>query len=301
MSTISGITSMTSSSSLGTTRITIQFDLNRNIDGAALDVQTALTVAQRRLPIEMTTPPSFRKVNPGDFPVLFISQHLADAAAVDRARIRRDRAGAADFATAGRRPGRGLRLAEIRDPRPGRSGGRRGAQHLARRHPYRRQRKTNSNVPVGTLTGPARTSPCRPPDSSRRRPTTATSSSPGATAPRSSSTRSPRHRQRREQQDRELVQRPTARSCSASSASPTPTRSRWSMPSAPSCRRCARRCRPRSSSKSSNDRSISVRQSVVDVQETLLIAIALVVLVIFLFLRSVVGDRSFRRWRCRSR
>jgi hydrophobic/amphiphilic exporter-1 (mainly G- bacteria), HAE1 family len=73
LSTISGITSLTSMSSLGTTRITVQFDLNRNIDGAALDVQTALSVAQRRLPIEMTTPPAFRKVNPGDFPVLFIS------------------------------------------------------------------------------------------------------------------------------------------------------------------------------------------------------------------------------------
>src|SRR3979409_2004 len=73
LSTIAGITSMTSTSALGTTSIVIQFDLNRNIDGAALDVQTALTVAQRRLPIEMTTPPSFRKVNPGDFPVLFIS------------------------------------------------------------------------------------------------------------------------------------------------------------------------------------------------------------------------------------
>src|SRR5690242_9563473 len=73
LSTISGISAMTSSSSLGSTQITIQFDLGRNIDGAALDVQTALTVAQRRLPIEMTTPPSFRKVNPGDFPVLAIS------------------------------------------------------------------------------------------------------------------------------------------------------------------------------------------------------------------------------------
>ena len=53
-STIAGISSMTSSSSLGNTAITIQFDLDRNIDGAALDVQTALAVAQRRLPAEMT-------------------------------------------------------------------------------------------------------------------------------------------------------------------------------------------------------------------------------------------------------
>jgi len=73
LSTIAGITSMTSTSALGTTSITIQFDLNRQIDGAALDVQTALTVAARRLPVEMTTPPFFRKVNPGDFPVLFVS------------------------------------------------------------------------------------------------------------------------------------------------------------------------------------------------------------------------------------
>ncbi len=73
LSTISGISSMSSMSSQGTSVITIQFDLNRNIDAAALDVQTALTIAQRRLPTEMTTPPSFRKVNPSDFPVLFIS------------------------------------------------------------------------------------------------------------------------------------------------------------------------------------------------------------------------------------
>jgi hydrophobic/amphiphilic exporter-1 (mainly G- bacteria), HAE1 family len=73
LSTISGISSMTSSSSLGSTQITVQFDLGRNIDGASLDVQTALATAQRRLPVEMTTPPFFRKVNPGDFPVLYIS------------------------------------------------------------------------------------------------------------------------------------------------------------------------------------------------------------------------------------
>ena len=73
LSTIAGISSMTSSSSLGNSQITIQFDLGRNIDGASLDVQTALTTAQRRLPVEMTTPPFFRKVNPGDFPVLFLS------------------------------------------------------------------------------------------------------------------------------------------------------------------------------------------------------------------------------------
>ncbi|MCG6205919.1 efflux RND transporter permease subunit [Rhodopseudomonas sp. HC1] len=73
LSTIAGVSSMSSNSSQGTSVITIQFDLGRNIDAAALDVQTALTIAQRRLPIEMTTPPSFRKVNPAEFPVLFVA------------------------------------------------------------------------------------------------------------------------------------------------------------------------------------------------------------------------------------
>src|SRR5471030_796163 len=73
LSTISGVSSMTSSSALGITQITIQFDLGRNIDGAALDVQTALATAARLLPIEMTTPPSFRKVNPGDQAVILVS------------------------------------------------------------------------------------------------------------------------------------------------------------------------------------------------------------------------------------
>ncbi len=72
-STIAGISSITSSSALGQSQITIQFDLDRNIDSAALDVQSAISRAQRRLPPEMTTPPSFRKVNPADQPVLLLT------------------------------------------------------------------------------------------------------------------------------------------------------------------------------------------------------------------------------------
>jgi HAE1 family hydrophobic/amphiphilic exporter-1 len=71
--TIAGIDSMTSTSGDGSTRIVLQFDLGRNIDGAALDVQSAISTAARRLPPEMTTPPSFRKVNPADSPVLFLA------------------------------------------------------------------------------------------------------------------------------------------------------------------------------------------------------------------------------------
>src|SRR5262245_63369790 len=69
LATIAGVSSMTSTSALGPTQITLPFDLDRNIDGAALDVQSALSAAARRLPPEMTTPPSFRKVNPADQPV----------------------------------------------------------------------------------------------------------------------------------------------------------------------------------------------------------------------------------------
>jgi hydrophobic/amphiphilic exporter-1 (mainly G- bacteria), HAE1 family len=73
LSVIAGITSLTSTSALGISTIIIQFDLNRNIDGAALDVQTALTVAARKLPVEMLIPPSFRKVNPADAPIIMFS------------------------------------------------------------------------------------------------------------------------------------------------------------------------------------------------------------------------------------
>jgi len=72
-STIAGITSMTSSSFLGSTQISLQFDLSRDIDGAALDVQTAIAATLRKLPQEMPSPPSFRKENPADQPVLFIA------------------------------------------------------------------------------------------------------------------------------------------------------------------------------------------------------------------------------------
>ncbi len=71
--TISGVSSMTSSSTIGATQIVLQFSLDRNIDGAALDVQSAISTSLRKLPPQLPDPPSFRKVNPGDFPVLFMA------------------------------------------------------------------------------------------------------------------------------------------------------------------------------------------------------------------------------------
>jgi hydrophobe/amphiphile efflux-1 (HAE1) family protein len=70
---IPGITQLTSLSTLGAATIVIQFDLNRNIDSAGQDVQAAITVASRTLPQSMTTPPSYKKVNPADSPILLLS------------------------------------------------------------------------------------------------------------------------------------------------------------------------------------------------------------------------------------
>jgi HAE1 family hydrophobic/amphiphilic exporter-1 len=72
-STIAGVDSMSSVSSLGVSQITIQFSLNRSIDGAAQDVQSAIAKAARQLPPQMPTPPTYNKVNPADQPVLILS------------------------------------------------------------------------------------------------------------------------------------------------------------------------------------------------------------------------------------
>jgi len=72
-STIAGLEQMTSSSTQGTTQITLQFELDRSIDAAAQDVQTAISLARRQLPPDMTVPPSYRKVNPADQPIYYLA------------------------------------------------------------------------------------------------------------------------------------------------------------------------------------------------------------------------------------
>ncbi|WP_026603360.1 multidrug efflux RND transporter permease subunit [Methylomonas sp. 11b] len=70
---IAGISEMTSASSLGSTRITLQFDLNRDIDGAARDVQAAINAASSLLPSNLPNRPNYRKVNPADSPILILA------------------------------------------------------------------------------------------------------------------------------------------------------------------------------------------------------------------------------------
>ncbi|HZE90342.1 MAG TPA: efflux RND transporter permease subunit, partial [Rhizobacter sp.] len=72
-STIPGLATISSTSTLGNTSLTLEFDEDRNVDAAAVDVQAALLRAQRSLPQDMTAPPAYRKVNPADAPVLLLS------------------------------------------------------------------------------------------------------------------------------------------------------------------------------------------------------------------------------------
>src|SRR5215210_5402021 len=286
LSTISGISSLTSSSSLGTTSITIQFDLNRSIDGAALDVQTALSVAQRRLPVEMTTPPSFRKVNPGDYPILCISlisptlplsavneygeinlaQQISQLPGVAQVLIY----GAQKFAVRVQvdplaAAARNISLDEIRTV-------------ISR---------TNSNTPVGTLNGPQQSITLtalgamdKAPDY-RKVVVAYRNGAPvkleevarvieGVENDRTASWFN---------NDRAIIlaiqRQPDANVVAVVDA----VRSRLPQFRA--------QIPPAIRMEVLNDRSISVRESVADVQETLLIAVALVVLVIFLFLRTV--------------
>jgi hydrophobic/amphiphilic exporter-1 (mainly G- bacteria), HAE1 family len=72
---ISGLAQMTSTNVLGSSQITLQFDLNRNIDAAAQDVQTGIDAAGGQLPKNLPTPPTYRKVNPADSPILILAAH----------------------------------------------------------------------------------------------------------------------------------------------------------------------------------------------------------------------------------
>ncbi|MET0879233.1 MAG: efflux RND transporter permease subunit [Tardiphaga sp.] len=285
LSTISGISSMTSSSSLGTTRITIQFELNRNIDGGALDVQTALSVAARRLPIEMTTPPSFRKVNPGDFPVIFFSlnsQTLPLSAVNDYAE---------------------LVLAQQISQLPGVAqvvvyGAQRFAVRVQVDPVAAAQRnislddvrnvvaKANSNSPVGTLVGPRQnftltaTGAMTKAEEYRKVVVAYRNGAPVKLEEIARVIDSVENDKIASWfNDRRSVVLAIQRQTDANTVAVVDSVKdrlpafRSQVPAAINMDVL-------------NDRSISIRASVVDVQETLLIAVALVVLVIFLFLRS---------------
>ena len=140
-STIAGIDNMTSTSSLGSTQITIQFSLDRDIDAAAQDVQAAIAAVQRQLPSDMPTPPSYRKVNPADQPILFIAltSPTLPLSTLDEYAQTLDRPAHVDDQRRG--AGAGLRLAEVRGAHPAGPAGARLARHRHRRGRQRRRRR----------------------------------------------------------------------------------------------------------------------------------------------------------------
>ena len=100
---IAGVTEMTSQSTLGQTSVTLQFDLNRNIDAAARDVQAAINAARGYLPANLPSNPTYRKVNPADAPIMIIALTSDKLAARHALRRGLDRPGAEAVADSGRR------------------------------------------------------------------------------------------------------------------------------------------------------------------------------------------------------
>jgi len=286
LSTIAGISALTSTSSLGITTITVQFDLNRNIDGAALDVQTALTVAARRLPVEMTTPPFFRKVNPGDFPVLFISLNsdTLPMSTVDEygqtvlAQQISQLPGIAQVLVYG---GQKFAVRVQADPIAA------AARNISLEDIRTALQKTNSNTPVGTIAG------------ERQNITLAATGALSKAEDYAKVVVAYRNGApvKLEEIARVINSVENNRIASYFNGNRSVVLAIQRQPSAntvavvdsvkdriPSYRA---QIPAAINMQVLNDRSISVRESVWDVQETLLIAIGLVILVIFLFLRTV--------------
>ena len=151
-STIAGIDSMTSTSALGTTGITLQFDLSRNIDGAAQDVQAAIARAASQLPPSMPTPPTYNKVNPADQPILYLAMGSKTLPLYTVDQYAETLMAPAHLDGERRSAGSGVRFAEICGAHPARSASSGDAANRHRRRSYcgaERQRES----PVGTLYG----------------------------------------------------------------------------------------------------------------------------------------------------
>src|SRR5256885_4008889 len=286
LSTIAGITSMTSTSALGTTSIIIQFELTREIDGAALDVETALSVAARRLPVEMTIPPSFRKVNPGDFPILYVSLNsqtlplsvVNEYGEITLAQQISQLPGVAQVLVYGAQK---FAVRVQVDPVAA------AARNISLEDVRSVVSKANSNTPVGTLYGPKQSvtltaSGAMAKAEEYRKVVVAYRNGAAVYLDQIARVLDSVENDKTASwfnNERAIVlaiqRQPDANTVSVVDAVRARLpQYRASIP--PSIRM-----------EVLMDRSVSIRASVVDVQETLLIAICLVVLVIFLFLRSV--------------
>ena len=284
--TIPGINMMTSSSALGTTNIVMQFDLDRNIDGAALDVQSNISATLRKLPPQLPAPPSFRKINPADSPVLFIAlvsktlplSHVDDYAEQVFAEQISQISGVAQVLVFGQQKF-AVRIAVDPDAA--------AARGLTLEQVSAAVAAANSSTPVGALLGRRQnvtvdaTGQMRHAadyDESRRRLAQRRAGAAQRDRPRlrlrSRTSRSP------------AGPAASARSCSRCSASRTPTPSQVVDSVKAKIPYYQSQLPPSIETQVLNDRSVSIRQSIDDVQRTLGISIALVVIVIFVFLKS---------------
>ena len=278
---------MTSTSSLGATAITVQFDLDRNIDAAANDIQAAINAASGQLPKNLPSPPTYRKVNPSDTPILIlsVSSDVAPITEVDDA---------ADNILA-------QQISQISGVSLVRIGGQQKPAVRIQIDPAKLVEKNlqledvraqiataTVNSPKGTINGDtASLHHLRQRPADRTPSSGTTSSSPIATARRCASATSARRSTGRPTTPRRRGATASATSSSSSSSSPAPTSSRPSTGSSRRCRACRRRSRRRSTSTCCRTARTTIRASVNDVQFTLMLTIALVVMVIFVFLRSL--------------
>ena len=154
---IPSLAQMTSVSSFGSSQITLQFNLDRDIDAAEQDVQAAINAASNLLPRTLPTPPTYSKSNPADAPILTLARQLRHAAARPGRRLRRLDPGAEDLAGVGRGPGDAQRRPEAGGARPGRSGGAGRARASASRTCAWRWSPPTSTSPRATSTARART------------------------------------------------------------------------------------------------------------------------------------------------
>ena len=279
---------MTSSSSYGISQVTLQFDLNRDIDAAAQDVQAAINAARRALPRNLPYPPIYSKVNPADTPIVTLALTSETRVAAHAERSRRHAAGAAAERDLRRRQCVDAGRHQAGGAHPGRPAAARRLRALARGHPAgdrQRQRgrpegRVRRRVPVLHHRG--------------ERPARGRRSLPHAgdrLSQQQSGDAARRRRGRRRAGERQGLAAGTTASrpsSSISAASPAPT----SVQTVKNiqARAAAAATHPAASAPSSrwcSDRTDTIRASIRDVQFTLVLAVGLVVLVVFVFLRTI--------------
>ena len=194
---IPGLTQMTSASALGYTQITLQFELNRQIDGAVSDTLSAINAANAYLPAGLPYPPMIRKVNPADTPILVLGITSDSLPLTVCRRLCAKYSAAKDLADIRRRPRRHRRYAAADRPRPGRSGGAGGSRHQPRGcahgarpgecRPSERARSTararpTRSIPTISCSSPTNTPTSSSPIATDRRSASAISAAPSARA-----------------------------------------------------------------------------------------------------------------------